>query len=215
MSSIGKNIRKIRTIKGLSQTSFANLFHLTRASISAYEELRAEPKMDVTLEIAKYFNIPIEELLSHEITVNEFSKFTYHQVVGESTTANDVSIPIVTSRNWDHFLEKDNIENFQTMNVPSQFFQGEIAFVVGEKISSDFHSGTILLCNKETSVAENYTYLTIKNKQATVLKSNRVTSDQGQSLYRILQTIEEPNSNSVEERLKRLELQVEILMQKK
>ncbi|MFB1022140.1 MAG: hypothetical protein QMC40_05195, partial [Vicingaceae bacterium] len=80
---------------------------------------------------------------------------------------------------------------------------------------SDFHSGTILLCNKETSVAENYTYLTIKNKQATVLKSNRVTSDQGQSLYRILQTIEEPNSNSVEERLKRLELQVEILTQKK
>jgi transcriptional regulator with XRE-family HTH domain len=55
MSKIGSNIRKIRTVKGLNQSQFAELFDLNRARIGAYEEGRAEPKIDVVIEIAKYF----------------------------------------------------------------------------------------------------------------------------------------------------------------
>jgi transcriptional regulator with XRE-family HTH domain len=52
MSYFGRNIRKIRAAKNISQSSFADLFKLTRASIGAYEEGRAEAKIDTIIEIA-------------------------------------------------------------------------------------------------------------------------------------------------------------------
>ena len=57
MSKIGNNIRKIRSVKNLNQSDFADLFELKRASIGAYEEGRAEPKINTVIEIANYFGV--------------------------------------------------------------------------------------------------------------------------------------------------------------
>ncbi|MCK5699873.1 MAG: helix-turn-helix transcriptional regulator, partial [Cyclobacteriaceae bacterium] len=59
MSSIGKNIKKIRTVKKLSQAAFAEIFSLARPSVGAYEEVRAEPKVDTIIQIANYFGISV------------------------------------------------------------------------------------------------------------------------------------------------------------
>lgn len=75
MSYIGSNIKKIRGIKKLSQSAFADLFKLTRASIGAYEEGRAEPKMDTIQTIAKHFGLSLDQLISKELTVNELYHF--------------------------------------------------------------------------------------------------------------------------------------------
>lgn len=75
MSKIGANIRKIRTIKALNQSEFADLFGLTRASIGAYEEGRAEPKIDAAIEIANYFSISLNDIFVKDLTVNQLTKF--------------------------------------------------------------------------------------------------------------------------------------------
>ena len=75
MSFIGKNIKKIRTVKKLSQASFAELFNLARASVGAYEEGRAEPKIDTIVQIAHYFGLSIDLLLNKELTINDLFKF--------------------------------------------------------------------------------------------------------------------------------------------
>ena len=75
MSLIGKNIKKIRSLKKLNQSNFADLFKLSRASIGSYEEGRAEPKIDKIIEIANYFSINLNTLLKKELTVNEISGF--------------------------------------------------------------------------------------------------------------------------------------------
>ncbi|MBC8754074.1 helix-turn-helix transcriptional regulator [Kordia sp. YSTF-M3] len=75
MSKIGANIRKIRLTKGYSQTQFAELFGLTRASIGAYEEGRAEPKIDAVIEIAKYFSISLDVIFTKNVTVNQLTNF--------------------------------------------------------------------------------------------------------------------------------------------
>jgi len=78
MSQIGNNIKKLRKVKGLSQQAFADLFNLTRGNISSYEEFRAEPRIAVILQIAKYFSIPVAELLETQLTVNEILNFEDH-----------------------------------------------------------------------------------------------------------------------------------------
>lgn len=89
MSFIGKNIRKIRMAKKLSQADFAALFNLARPSVGAYEEGRAEPKIDTIIQIAQHFGLSIDLLLVKEITINELYHFDKHatgvfQNAGES-----------------------------------------------------------------------------------------------------------------------------------
>ncbi|HLV51955.1 MAG TPA: helix-turn-helix transcriptional regulator [Flavobacterium sp.] len=76
MSKIGYNIKKLRSVKNLSQQAFAELFNLTRGNISSYEELRAEPKIEVIIKIANYFSIPLEHFLTKPLSVNEILNFS-------------------------------------------------------------------------------------------------------------------------------------------
>ena len=71
MSHIGQNIKRIRSVKGLSQAKFAELFNLARPSVGAYEEGRAEPKIQTVVDIAHYFGLSIDVLLTKELTVND------------------------------------------------------------------------------------------------------------------------------------------------
>jgi transcriptional regulator with XRE-family HTH domain len=69
--SFSKNIKKIRLIKKLSQTALAEIFGIKRSSIGAYEEGRAEPKLEMIIRIANYFSISVDSLVNSELTVNE------------------------------------------------------------------------------------------------------------------------------------------------
>lgn len=75
MSYVGKNIRKLRTVKKLSQAAFAELFGLARPSVGAYEEGRSEPKMETLIQIAQHFGLSVDLLLTKELTVNELYHF--------------------------------------------------------------------------------------------------------------------------------------------
>ncbi|NPA44958.1 MAG: helix-turn-helix transcriptional regulator [Chlorobi bacterium] len=75
MSFFGKNIRKIRIAKKMTQTEFAELFELKRTAVGAYEEGRAEAKIDTIIKIADYFKLSLDQLLRKELTINEIFHF--------------------------------------------------------------------------------------------------------------------------------------------
>lgn len=85
MTKIGANIKKIRTTKGLSQQSFADLFDLTRGNISSYEENRAEPRIETAVRIANYFCIPLEKFINDQLTINEILQFNGDKLLVEET----------------------------------------------------------------------------------------------------------------------------------
>jgi len=89
MSYIGKNIRKIRAVKKMSQTDFANIFDISRTSVGAYEDERAEPKIETIIQIANHFELSIDTLLTKELTVNELFKFNLFK---EQYNKEDVTI---------------------------------------------------------------------------------------------------------------------------
>ena len=89
----GKNIKKIRSIKKLSQQAFAELFGLKRSSIGSYEEERADPKLEIIIKIAKHFNISVDSLVNKEITINELYNFHLpnEQITDEQLKKNDLA----------------------------------------------------------------------------------------------------------------------------
>jgi transcriptional regulator with XRE-family HTH domain len=109
MSQIGINIKKLRKVKGLSQQAFADLFNLTRGNISSYEEFRAEPKIEVILQIAKYFSIPVAEMLENQLTVNEILNFEDH-FESESTKADVKNLTDIPFLNREYLQQTAKVE---------------------------------------------------------------------------------------------------------
>jgi transcriptional regulator with XRE-family HTH domain len=81
MTKIGANIKKVRTAKGLSQQAFADLFELTRGNISSYEENRADPKIETVIQIANYFNIPLNQFITQNISIHEILKYNGDKLI--------------------------------------------------------------------------------------------------------------------------------------
>jgi len=113
MSLIGKNIRKIRTVKKLSQADFAQLFNLARPSVGAYEEGRSEPKIETLIQIAQYFSISIDALLTKELTINELYQF---DIFSKTKAAPPVSSQVIEADIYyiarefhlEYIVQKDN-----------------------------------------------------------------------------------------------------------
>lgn len=114
MSFFGKNIKKIRGVKGLSQQSFAEIFDLKRATLGAYEEGRSEPKIETIIKIANYFSISIDAMLTSELTVNELLRFKGDLTIANETIVREqfAIIPCITEQNTKDYIKYFNKENF-------------------------------------------------------------------------------------------------------
>ena len=136
MSFFGKNIRKIRSVKTLSQQAFAELFDLKRGTLGAYEEGRSEPKIETIIKIANYFSIPIDDLLTRELTVNELLKFksSLSEMHELSHPESLVQVPCITEKNKDEYLEnyknKKFLEEMIQVTLPIESTETMRAFVV-------------------------------------------------------------------------------------
>lgn len=175
MSTIGKNIKKIRMVKKLSQTDFADLFDLSRASVGSYEEGRAEPKIDAIIRIANYFSLSIDLLLTKELTVNELYKFDifkdeYHttdkeHLIGRDKDLSKDDTPLVTKENYLEYIvnyhNKDYINRLPFIMLPYTQFEKTRAFEVQDNAmelnNKGLLKGDILSCSPVEK--EEYTQL--------------------------------------------------------
>ena len=67
MSFFGQNLRFLRNSRQMSQSAFAEVFGLKRTAVGAYEEERAEPKLDLLVKIANYFGVSLEDILCQNL----------------------------------------------------------------------------------------------------------------------------------------------------
>lgn len=129
MSFIGNNIRKIRGVKNLNQSDFADLFNLKRASIGAYEEGRAEPKIATVIQIAKYFGIGTDDLLTKELSVNDLYRFDIFKKELSGNVKHNLSptylpievmpLPLVSINDRETYLaDRDNTSSLVSINLP-------------------------------------------------------------------------------------------------
>lgn len=63
MAEVGKNIKKIRKEKNLTQDELAERLHCTRQTISNYENGKSEPDIELLIEIAGVLGVEINDLI--------------------------------------------------------------------------------------------------------------------------------------------------------
>lgn len=113
MSHFGRNIKKLRRLKSMSQTELADLIGLKRGALGAYEEGRSEPKVETIIHTANYFSIPIDGLLTRELSINELLNFNTDLTTDESQLRKVYpKIPFITKSNYSDYLAYYNKDNF-------------------------------------------------------------------------------------------------------
>lgn len=157
MSNFGKNIKKIRSIKKLSQSAFADIFNLKRASIGAYEEGRSEAKIDTVIEIAKYFSLTIEQLIVKELTVNHITHFDpVKAALKKANNGNNKQeiklINLANAKNYiTNYTDTQFLNSLFTLSLPNissemrAFEHGDCEMNFSE---SGIFKGDILICKK-------------------------------------------------------------------
>ncbi len=125
VSYFATNLRKLRKAKRLSQTEFAKIFSLTRAAVGAYEEGRAEPKLDKIIEIAKYFGLTVDQLVTKKISVNEI--FHFDKKIAKIEDAIPF-VPLAEKKIFLQALENQTSYNYRQVVLPG--VQAEIAIEV-------------------------------------------------------------------------------------
>lgn len=116
MDALNKNIKKLRTLKGLSQTEFARLFDLSRANIGSYEEGRAQPKMEAVIKIANHFSISLDDFVNRELSVNDFLRFEAPDDLENTnslSTSSDgfIRIPFITKVELSKYISLGRAKN--------------------------------------------------------------------------------------------------------
>lgn len=140
MSLFGKNVKKIRGVKKMSQEAFADLFGLKRATLGAYEEGRSEPKIDTIIKVANYFSISIGDILTKEITINQLLSFDG----GITTDMNHVvktsfvKVPFVNEINTENFisdfLNSQTYDSLPYISMPVKPKEGMLAYAVQDLV---------------------------------------------------------------------------------
>lgn len=69
--SIAENIKHLRKKAGYTQEQFANIVGIKRSVVGAYEEGRAEPRLQTLIKIAEVLNVTADDLISRDLTTGK------------------------------------------------------------------------------------------------------------------------------------------------
>jgi transcriptional regulator with XRE-family HTH domain len=76
MSVAGLNLKYLRKLRGWTQEEFANKMGIKRSLVGAYEEERADPRIDVLEIVGDIFKLSLDDLLLKDLTVSSGSYLT-------------------------------------------------------------------------------------------------------------------------------------------
>jgi transcriptional regulator with XRE-family HTH domain len=67
MSFAGKNLKYLRKLRGWTQEDFATKLRIKRSLLGAYEEERAEPRLEVLEVVSEMFKVSLDELFLKDL----------------------------------------------------------------------------------------------------------------------------------------------------
>lgn len=65
--NIGSQILKIRKEKGLTQEEFGKIFHVTRQTVSNWENEKSYPDLQILIDISNRFDISLDVLIKEDV----------------------------------------------------------------------------------------------------------------------------------------------------
>ncbi len=159
MSVAGLNLKYLRKLRGWTQEEFAQKLNIKRSLIGAYEEERADPRLDVLEIIADIFKLSLDELLLKDLsnTNNSYWMKRRQQKMGTSSADRNIIhfVPVKAAAGYlAGYADSEFIDELNTFTLPMLSGGNYRAFeIIGDSMLPT-PSGSIIVGEKMTSIEE-------------------------------------------------------------
>ena len=169
MSQAGQNLKYLRKLRGWTQEEFSNKLGIKRSLIGAYEEERADPRLEVLEIIADMFKLSLDELLLKDVS-NTSNNYLAKRRQQKMLTAERNIIHFVPVKAAAGYLagyaDSEFIDELNTFTLPMLAGGNYRAFeIIGDSMMPT-PSGSIIVGEKVDGNTED-----IKNNQAYIVVS--------------------------------------------
>src|SRR5688572_13766865 len=167
MSMAGKNLKYLRKLRGWTQEEFANKLHIKRSLLGAYEEERAEPRIDVLEVAGDLFKLSLDELLLKDLSDSKGSYLAKRRAQKLSAGTNEIHIvPVKAAAGYlAGYADPEFIDELNTFTLPMLTGGNYRAFeIIGDSMLPT-PSGSVIVGEKVESVDD------IKNDTACIVVS--------------------------------------------
>ena len=168
MSTAGQNLKYLRKLRGWTQEEFANKLHIKRSLIGAYEEERADPRLEVLEIIADMFKLTLDELLLKDLSNNADNYLAKRRQQKMMSADRNVIhfVPVKAAAGYlASYADSEFIDELNTFTLPMLSSGNYRAFeIIGDSMLPT-PSGSIIVGEKIDNASD------IKNNQAYIVVS--------------------------------------------
>lgn len=174
-SFAGQNLKYLRKLRGLTQEEFASKLGIKRSLLGAYEEERAEPRLDVLEAISDLFKVSLDDLLRRDISEvkgSYLAKRRHQKLISENNLIHFV--PVKAAAGYlAGYADEEFIDELNTFTLPmlgaGQFRAFEI---LGDSMLPT-PSGSVIVGQKTDHVDDlksNNAYIVVSRNEGIVYK---------------------------------------------
>lgn len=176
MSLAGQNLKYLRKLRGWTQEEFANKIGIKRSLIGAYEEERADPRLDVLEILADMFKLTLDELLLKDLSDNAGSYLARRRQQKMMTAERNVIhfVPVKAAAGYlASYADTEFIDELNTFTLPMLAGGNYRAFeIIGDSMLPT-PSGSIIVGEKIDStddVKNGLAYIVVSRNEGIVYK---------------------------------------------
>lgn len=175
MSIANKNLKFLRKLRGWTQEEFANKLRIKRSLLGAYEEERADPRIDVLEIIADMFKLSLDDLLRKDLTESKGSYISKRRAQKMSTERGDIPfVPVKAAAGYlAGFADPEFVDELNTFTLPMLTGGDYRAFeIVGDSMMPT-PSGSVIVGEKVENLEElktSNTYIVVSKTEGIVYK---------------------------------------------
>lgn len=183
MALANKNLKYLRKLRGWTQEEFAKKIRIKRSLLGAYEEERAEPRMDVLEIVADMFKLTLDELLRKDLSESKGNYIAKRRAQKLANGRGDIPfVPVKAAAGYlAGYADPEFVDELNTFTLPMLAGGDYRAFeIVGDSMMPT-PSGSVIVGEKVDSLDEvksNNTYIVVSRTDGIVykrmLKNNRV-----------------------------------------
>jgi transcriptional regulator with XRE-family HTH domain len=175
MSIAGKNLKYLRKLRGWTQEEFATKLQIKRSLLGAYEEERAEPRIEVLENVGEIFKLTLDELLLTELGDNKGNYLAKRRAQKLAAGTNEISfVPVKAAAGYlAGYSDPEYIDELNTFTLPMLAPGTYRAFeIIGDSMLPT-PSGSIIIgeiTGNIEDVKSNQTYIIISRNEGIVYK---------------------------------------------
>ncbi len=177
MPVAGQNLKYLRKLRGWTQEEFANKLGIKRSLVGAYEEERAEPRIDVLEIVGNIFKVTLDELLLRDLTETRGSSYLAkrRQLKMMSAERNVIHfVPVKAAAGYlAGYADSEFIDELNTFTLPMLSGGNYRAFeIIGDSMMPT-PSGSIIVGEKIENIENlknNAAYIVVSNSEGIVYK---------------------------------------------